>query len=120
MACYGPLLTPRAAVSQRSLENYEIVDQCDSPSTYLVRRKRTVSARAWSLKSVYLACPSSVFFRLVRFPPSQCSQDLRKAFLPRTRSIDLTAPQPFEAAAAAYYRRIPQATELQGSFSTAR
>ena len=50
MACYGALLTPRAAVSQRSPENYEIVDQCDCPAA-LTRLVAAVNCARASAKS---------------------------------------------------------------------
>ena len=62
MACYGPLLTPRAAVSQRFEENYEIGDQCDCPS-HVYGASYAHNVRARLISEIGL----SGFFRLASF-----------------------------------------------------
>ena len=75
MACYGPLLAPRAAVSQRFDENYEIVNQCDCPShvqgapNHYEARARPSKIGLW-IERVFQARPVSPFTVFSGLAPS--------------------------------------------------
>ena len=61
----------------------------------------------------------SGFFRLVPFLALQCSQDSHRAFDGAHESIAIDSCSVSRSAAAAYYQRVPRATDLQGRLSSA-
>ena len=98
MACYGPLLTPRAAVSQRFEENYEITDQC----AFLPRSR--CSSALWGLNRA--RAPADRFGRVLQSAKS----DLPKRGVQRAPTRAEASPPLVSMLPPAHLNRPPQPT----------